>query len=121
MRRPVRDKADLKVGLYRRRGIVGPMSRTVLALWLALFAVQSSDLLAVVAPDGCVEDARGSIPDPCPDRCAHCVCCARVPTLLPSAVPVVSIAPGTEIAVPPFVASRSTAEPGRVFHVPKAS
>ena len=36
------------------------MKRVLLVLWLVLFAVQASEVLAAVAPDQCVEDAGRS-------------------------------------------------------------
>lgn len=96
----------------------GRVKRFLLVLWLAAFAVQTSEVLAAVAPDQCVEDT-GSASDPCPEQCARCVCCARVPS---SIAPVLTIA---AIEMPADVVPRAperqlpSAEPHRILHVPK--
>ena len=95
------------------------MGRLFLAAWLALFAIQSSDLLAAVAPDDCVEETRRSAGDPCSDNCARCVCCARIPVFVPQ--PLVPT-PTDDVTVadpPPPLDSSTTAAPRGVFHVPK--
>jgi len=92
----------------------------LLLVWLAAFAVQSTDLLATVIPDACVEDARGSTTDPCPDDCARCVCCARVPAFVPhlmTSAP--SATPGVADTLAPIDPSTSP-EPRGILHIPKA-
>ena len=96
------------------------MGRLFLALWLALFAVQTCDLIAAIAPDGCVEDS-GKANDQCPESCARCVCCARVSAFIP---PMPSLDPDAEAARP--VAQRphdpsTIPSPRTIFHVPKPS
>ena len=93
--------------------------RVFLTVWLAAFALQTTDLLATVVPDGCVEDARGSAADPCPENCARCVCCARLPILIPQIeAPTSDVLVSTE-ALPPIQRS-ITSIPHPIFHVPKA-
>ena len=102
--------------------MVAPMTRAgrlLFVIWLALFAVQASELIAAIAPDDCVEDVGGAA-DPCPDPCVRCVCCARVAPLVPPVVPSVSASPPEAIAVPSLIASATSAEPRRIFHVPRA-
>jgi hypothetical protein len=93
--------------------------RLLLALWLALFTVQSSGLVAAVSPDECVESSAGAADDVCPDDCARCVCCARVPLFVPH----VLAPPAREQATPlPRVGVTdcpASAEPSGIFHVPK--
>jgi hypothetical protein len=102
-----------------RRGIVTGVGRLFLAAWLALFAIQSSDLLAAVVPDDCVEETRGSAADPCSENCARCVCCARIPVFVPQAlVPTPTDALTVADAQPPLAPS-TTAAPRGVFQVPK--
>jgi hypothetical protein len=94
------------------------MGRLFLALWLALFAVQTCDLIAAIAPDGCVEES-GAPNDRCPDSCARCVCCARAAAFIPQGP---AHSPGAEIAravVQPPLAPSTTPSPRAVFHVPK--
>ena len=95
------------------------MLRIFLAAWLALFAVQTTDLLAIVAPDGCVEDA-GRLGDNCQETCAYCVCCARVPvfvTEVASPVPTGQVA----AAEPSLSFIRpASPDPRGIIHVPKA-
>ena len=89
-----------------------------LTVWLAAFAIQSTELLASVVPDSCVEGTQGSPADPCQDNCARCVCCARVPIFilqvnLPTSGILVSA-----VSFPPI--ERSTISfPQTIFHVPK--
>jgi hypothetical protein len=92
------------------------MGRVFLAVWLALFAVQASDLVAAVAPDGCVEESSA---DPCPERCARCVCCTRVPLCVPLIALVISAEAMTEIATVPPREFVSSADPHGILHVPK--
>ena len=93
--------------------------RLFLTVWLAAFAVQSTDLLASVVPDSCVEDTRGSAADPCPENCARCVCCARVPLFVLHIVSPVSDLLVNAVSLPPI--QRSTISvPQPIFHVPKA-
>ena len=58
--------------------MVGPV-RLFLAFWLVAFGAQSTGVFAMVAPDACVEDAGAAGDDNCPDTCARCACCARMP------------------------------------------
>ncbi len=95
--------------------------RAFLVLWLALFSVQTSGVVAVVAADDCVEFAVDEHTDTCPDICLRCVCCARmtvVPSLLaePCASAVATAAPPT-----PVTPRVTTAHPPRILHVPKAA
>lgn len=95
------------------------MARLFLAVWVTLFAVQASELLAAVMPDDCVEDVRGSAEDPCPDNCARCVCCAQLPvsvTPLPAGVPAEAAAT-TAVALPGDLVV--SADPRGILHVPK--
>ena len=94
--------------------------RLFLAFWLAAFAVQSSDLLAALIPDDCVEDTRGSAADPCSENCARCVCCARIPVFVPQVLASASTAvPVVMDTLPPI--DRATSPEARgILHVPKA-
>jgi len=94
--------------------------RLFLALWLALFAVQVTDLVAAVAPDACVEDTSESATDSCPPHCARCVCCSRASVFVPQAIVSASSRIAT-VLMPVFPSGSSTsAVARRVFHVPKA-
>jgi hypothetical protein len=97
------------------------VTRLFLAVWLALFAVQSSDLVMVLAPDDCVQDTRGTSSDACGDDCARCVCCHRAPSLIASLTAAPTIARIVDFAALPFDTDRPSAEPHRILHVPKAS
>ena len=94
------------------------MLRVFLTLWLAAFAVQSTELLASVVPDDCVEDTRGSDGDPCQENCARCVCCARVPIfILHVELPAAAVLVKT-VSLPRL--ERPTASfPPSIYHVPK--
>lgn len=98
----------------------GVVAQLFLAVWLAAFAVQTMDVLALVAPDSCTQDAQGSAGDPCPDKCSRCVCCARMPAFISQHLPT-----SLEPAVPPMLLPRpdpsTTPTPRDVFHVPKNS
>ena len=93
--------------------------RLFLALWLAVFAVQTTDLWAVVAPDGCTESTDASAPDDCRDGCLRCVCCARVPVFV-TQNPVPAASPGFVIAGA-IVRELPIADPASraIYHVPK--
>ena len=97
---------------------MGDVVRLLLTVWLAAFVVQSTDLLASIIPDDCVEDSRGSS-DPCSDSCARCVCCARLPIFVPQ---VAASAPlnvlGIADPLPPIHRVTSPAPRG-ILHVPK--
>jgi hypothetical protein len=123
--------AGLKARLYAvassrsnrtaRRMLSWRVARVFLAAWLAVFAVQASDVLMMVVPDDCTEDVRGSAADPCPDGCPRCHCCARVPIFIPQTVsdPLPPHATAARMLSPidPF----TTPSPHGVFHVPKIS
>ena len=93
--------------------------RLFLALWLALFAVQTSDLIAAVSPDECVESRGGAADDACPDSCARCLCCARGPVFVPHAAVPAAGEPMVPLPVPPSSDSATSGEPHGIFHVPK--
>lgn len=93
--------------------------RLFLALWLAVFAVQTTDLVALVAPDECTERSGASAPDDCRDGCLRCVCCARVPVFeAHSKLPAGTPAPTITNAV---MRIRPVPDPGprAIYHVPK--
>ena len=92
--------------------------RLFLTLWLVLFTVQASDLLAVVMPDGCTEEAPGSA-DPCADACLHCICCARPPVFVAQADVGDVPAPVVRAAAPSRIDSSTDAVPRGILHVPK--
>ena len=95
------------------------VSRLFLAIWLAAFAVQTTDLLTVVAPDDCTEETRGSAADPCDDGCARCMCCARVSVFIPQ-LAATDAGPVAEVAVLLAPLDRLTTPiPHAIFHVPK--
>lgn len=95
------------------------VARIFLAVWLAGFAVQATDLLTVIAPDDCTEETRGSASDPCSDGCPRCMCCARVPVFIPQAA-LLTGSPLLEEAVLLPPADRwTTPSPAAIFHVPK--
>ena len=95
------------------------MLRVFLTLWLAAFAVQTTDLLATVIPDSCVEDTRGSAADPCPENCARCVCCARLPVFVPHVLaPTAADVLGVDDPLPPIERTTNPAPRG-ILHVPK--
>ena len=95
--------------------------RLFLAVWLVAFSLQSADVFALVAPDGCAElgqaDGAG---DRCPDdSCATCICCARRPG--PAATPVtLEFEPPAIAASPAVISLSSSASPRQILHVPKA-
>ena len=93
--------------------------RLFLTLWLVCFSVQASDLLAIVAPDGCTEEATGSA-DACADACLRCICCAR-PSLFVAQTDLVD-APVTavRVAAPSRIDSFTNAVPRGILHVPKS-
>lgn len=97
----------------------GSVVRLFLAVWLAAFSVQSTELLASVIPDDCVEDTRGSAADPCSDDCARCVCCACVPVFVPH-VSASTPADTPVVAEPVAPIDPSTSPLVRgILHVPK--
>jgi hypothetical protein len=94
--------------------------RLFLAVWLAAFAVQSTDLLATVVPDDCVEDTRGSAGDPCPENCARCVCCARLTVFVRQALTSTPADTVVDVAPVPLIDRYTSAAPRGILHVPKA-
>ena len=105
--------------LRHERGKVDAVARLFLAVWIVLFSVQASELLAAVVPDDCVEDVRGTDEDPCPDNCARCVCCAGLPVSVtppPGRVPAEAmVATATGLPGDFFVSH----DPHGILHVPK--
>lgn len=98
------------------------MARLLLAVWLAAFAVQTTDLLALVAPDECTEDVRDSAADSCPDGdCLQCLCCARVPAFVTQGVMGPVAQRITRVSLLPPLDSFTAASPQGIFHVPKNS
>jgi hypothetical protein len=95
------------------------VGRLFLVLWLALFAVQTSDLVAAVAPDGCLAATGDPAGDSCPDGCARCICCARVSLFVPHVVPAGFTGTFADIPAHPIVGFASSAEPHGILHVPK--
>jgi hypothetical protein len=95
--------------------------RLFLALWLAVFAVQSTELLTVVAPDECTENSSTSAGDACRDGCLRCICCARVPVFV-TQVSTGSAAPAVAVTEA-IMRARAVADPTprAIYHVPKAS
>jgi hypothetical protein len=95
--------------------------RLFLTVWLAAFAIQSTDLLALVVPDTCVEDASGSGSDQCPQNCARCVCCARLSVGILQALSgdPVDFA-GEFVALTP-IPSLTDAVPRGILHIPKTA
>ena len=102
------------------RAIVGNVVRLFLAVWLAAFAVQSTNLIASVLPDDCVEDTRGSATDPCPDTCARCVCCARATVFIRQALASTPADCVADVAPLPLIDRYTSAAPRGILHVPKA-
>jgi hypothetical protein len=94
--------------------------RFLLAIWLAAFAAQTTDLFASVIPDGCVEETRGSAGDACPENCARCVCCARLPVFVPQLLAPVPADTGGATEPPAPLAPSTNAPPLGILHVPKA-
>jgi hypothetical protein len=96
------------------------VARLFLAVWLAAFAVQTTDVLAAVAAETCDEES-GAAFDPCPEACAHCLCCARVTASMPQNPPVPLGADGQRGGTPAPLDPSTTASPHGVYHVPKHS
>lgn len=90
-----------------------------LGLWLAAFAVQTTDLIAAVAPDSCTEEAGGAPNDTCPEDCPSCVCCARVPVCVPPGVQPINVGLTGSRGLLAFIDPSTTPSPQGVFHVPK--
>lgn len=95
--------------------------RLFLALWLALFAVQTSELIAVVSPDGCVESSAGAPGDACPDACTRCICCARVAVVILDISPAGTPVPVTRALVPAPSHLAPDPCPRGILHVPRHS
>ena len=92
--------------------------RLFLVIWLAAFAVQSTELLAGVVPDDCVEETRGAA-DSCPQNCARCVCCARLPMFVAPVLTQASLDTPASAAILPPTDFSTSAFPRGVLHVPK--
>ena len=94
--------------------------RLFLVVWLVAFAGQTTGLVASVIPDECVEDTRGSAADSCPEDCARCACCARLPLFVPQAlISTAADVPADSELVSPIDPS-TNALPRGILHVPKA-
>jgi hypothetical protein len=94
--------------------------RLFLVVWLVAFAGQTTGLVASVIPDECVEDTRGSAADSCPENCARCVCCARLPVFVPQVLASAAVeTPAIADLLPPIDPS-TNALPRGILHVPKA-
>jgi hypothetical protein len=94
------------------------MGRACLVLWLALFSLQTSDLIAAVAPDGCVEQSESSS-DPCQEGCPRCVCCARLPPCVAQASADLDSEPAVPVVAPRSIELPPAAEPHGILHVPR--
>lgn len=98
----------------------GRVARLFFACWLGLFAIQTSDLLILVAGDDCTEAIAGSASDPCPQNCARCFCCVQIAPFLT----LVSATVCDEPALPLVMFGPSDAPPNppphRILHVPKS-
>jgi hypothetical protein len=95
--------------------------RLFLTVWLAAFAIQSTDLLATVVPDSCVEDAPGSASDQCPQNCARCVCCARLSVGILQALSGDPIDCAGELVALTPIPPLTDAIPRGIFHIPKTA
>jgi hypothetical protein len=100
---------------------VGIVGRLVLAVWIAAFCVQTTDMLALVASDDCTEDVRGTAADPCPEGCPQCLCCARGPVFVPELATAESVTQVAPIVVSSPVQLLSDPNLLGVYHVPKHS
>jgi hypothetical protein len=96
---------------------VTPVIRLVLLVWLAIFAAQSSDLLAIALPDECTESSQAG--DPCQDNCVRCVCCARLPVFVSQPLATVVAEPADAALLVPAVDTLTDAIPRAILHVPK--
>lgn len=96
--------------------------RILLACWLAVFALQSADVFALVAPDGCFEASETEQSDDgCPEQgCTRCLCGARIPAPVTTTMTMSLEAPPA-CAPPAFLAPATSAAPSRILHVPKFS
>jgi hypothetical protein len=97
------------------------VARLFLAAWLAAFAVQTSDVLTLTAPDACTEDVRGSADDPCPDSCPRCLCCARILMFVPQVTSDLTTRQVSFARPLPPLDPSTTASPQGIYHVPKHS
>jgi hypothetical protein len=97
------------------------VARLFLAVWCAAFAIQTTDVLALIAPDACTEDVQGSAVDPCPEGCPRCLCCARVPTFVPQTTTELIVQPEPFAGAASPVDPSTTASPHGIYHVPKHS
>ncbi len=104
-----------------RRAIVTSV-RFFLACWLAVFALQSADVFALVAPDGCFEVSESNESDDgCPDQgCTRCLCGARIPAPVTTTM-TTSLEPPPAFAPPAFLPPATSASPRRILHVPKSA
>jgi hypothetical protein len=96
--------------------------RLFLACWLAVFALQSADVFALVAPDGCFDVSEGNESDDnCPDQgCTRCLCGARIPAPVTTTM-TMSLEPPSAFAPPAFRTPATSAAPRRILHVPKSA
>jgi len=95
------------------------VARLLLACWLSVFTLQTSDLIALVACDDCTEETRGAADDPCPQNCARCVCCAqRAPVVTVALVDGLQNLAGTPLHLAALGAALNP-PPQRILHVPK--
>jgi hypothetical protein len=96
--------------------------RFLLACWLAVFALQSADVFALVAPDGCFEASETTErDDSCPDQgCTRCLCGARIPAPVTTTM-TMSLEPPPPCAPPAFLPPATSASPRRILHVPKSA
>lgn len=104
----------------RRTWYVQAVVRLCLAIWLAAFTFQATDLLALVAADECTESVDTPGSDPCPESCPRCLCCVRVATFIPTAVTDLA-PPVTRLSVLPPAIPSTTPSPHGILHVPKHS
>jgi hypothetical protein len=101
--------------------IVRGVARVLFAVWLGLFALQASDVLAFVAPDDCIGDSSSSRDDACQaGTCMRCVCCARTVAPVTPVADVVSSSTSVVVDQPSCTEFLPSPAPRAILHIPKA-
>lgn len=93
--------------------------RLFLAVWLGVFALDTSGAVALVAPDDCVALVDVEADEGCPDTCPRCVCCARAPGLASPTIMSGSNASTWTVWLP-LLEPVTHPAPRGILHIPKA-
>jgi hypothetical protein len=87
---------------------------------VALFVVQTTEVVSWIAPDTCAEETRRSA-DLCPEGCPRCICCARIVPFVTQTIVDALPQELTRGRAPVLFEAPADPGPRGIYHVPKHS